>query len=76
MLPAELDAFLKATYYTPAISPTTKLPFQSISVDAPWWRPQDAQRFEAGENFVDGNLAICPGRYDQFGALYRVHSNV
>jgi hypothetical protein len=54
MLPAELDAFLKATRYTPSISPTTELPFQSISNDAPWWRPQDAQRFEAGENFVDG----------------------
>ena len=54
MLPVELDAFLKATRYTPAISPTAKLPFQSIAVDAPWWRPQDAQRFEAGENFVDG----------------------
>ena len=54
MLPAELDAFLKATRYTPSISPTTELPFQSISNDAPWWRPQDAQRFEAGQNFVDG----------------------
>lgn len=54
MLPAELASFLKATRYTPSISPTTKLPFQSISNDAPWWRPQDAQRFEAGENFVDG----------------------
>jgi len=52
--PAELDAFLKATRYTPSIGPTTKLPFQSIAVDAPWWRPQDAQRFEAGQNFVDG----------------------
>jgi len=54
MLPAELDAFLKATRYTPSISPATTMPFQSISVDAPWWRPQDAQRFEAGQNFVDG----------------------
>jgi hypothetical protein len=54
MPPAELDAFLKATRYTPAISPSTKLPFQSISADVPWWRPQDAQRFAAGENFVDG----------------------
>ncbi|MEO7913486.1 MAG: hypothetical protein ABIV47_27865 [Roseiflexaceae bacterium] len=54
MLPKELDVFLKATRYTPSISPTTELPFQSISDDAPWWRPQDAQRFEAGENFVDG----------------------
>jgi hypothetical protein len=54
MLPAELDAFLKATRYTPSISTATTIPFQSISNDAPWWRPQDAQRFEAGENFVDG----------------------
>jgi hypothetical protein len=54
MLPAELDAFLQATRYTPSISPTTEISFQSISDDAPWWRPQDAVRFEAGENFVDG----------------------
>ena len=54
MLPAELAAFLKATHYTPAISSTTEVPFQSISDGAPWWQPQEAQRFEAGQNFVDG----------------------
>jgi hypothetical protein len=54
MLPAELDTFLKATRYTPSISPTTKIPFQSLSDGISWWRPQDAQRFESGENFVDG----------------------
>lgn len=54
MQPSELDAFLKATRYVPSIGPTTELPFQSLSNDVPWWRPQDAQRFEAGSNFVDG----------------------
>jgi hypothetical protein len=54
MRPADLDAFLKATRYTPSIGPTTELPFQSISVDPLWWRPQDAQRFQAGNNYVDG----------------------
>jgi hypothetical protein len=54
MAPAELDSFLRSTRYTPAIGPTTAVPFQSLAEDAPWWRPQDAQRFEAGTNFVDG----------------------
>jgi hypothetical protein len=54
MLPADLDTFLQATRYTPSISPTGVIPFQSIAPDTPWWRPQDAQRFEAGKNFVDG----------------------
>jgi len=54
MAPADLDAFLRATRYTPSIGPTAAIPFQPIAPDAPWWRPQDAKRFEAGQNFVDG----------------------
>jgi hypothetical protein len=52
--PADLDSFLKATRYTPSIAPATQMSFQSIAPDAPWWRPQDAKRFEAGDGFVDG----------------------
>jgi hypothetical protein len=51
--PADLDAFLRATRYTPSIGPTAEIPFQSLAPDASWWRPQDAQRFEAGQNVVD-----------------------
>jgi hypothetical protein len=54
MAPADLEPFLRSTRYTPSISPTAEVPFQSIDVDAPWWRPQDAKRFEAGANVVDG----------------------
>jgi len=46
----------KATRYTSSIGPTTMILFQltMISEEPPWWRPRDAQRFEAGEKFVDG----------------------
>jgi hypothetical protein len=54
MAPADLGPFLKGTRYTPSVGPAKQVPFQSIAPDAPWWRPQDAQRFEAGNNFVDG----------------------
>ena len=49
-----LESCLRSTRYTPAIGPTSEIPFQSLAEEAPWWRPQDAQRFEAGTNFVDG----------------------
>jgi hypothetical protein len=54
MAPAELESFLRSTRYTPAIGPTSEIPFQTLAEDAPWWRPQDAQRFQAGTSFVDG----------------------
>jgi hypothetical protein len=54
MAPGELESFLRSTRYTPAIGPATEIPFQALVEDAPWWRPQDAQRFQAGTNFVDG----------------------
>ena len=52
--PTDLEPFLKGTRYTPPVGPAKGIPFQSIAPDAPWWRPQDAQRYEAGVNFVDG----------------------
>jgi hypothetical protein len=67
--PADLEPFMKGTRYTPSIGPAKAIPFQSIAPDAPWWRPQDAQRYQAGVNFVDGISQTVlvdmtnPGRY-------------
>ena len=59
MAPADLEAFLKGTRYTPSVGPAKAVPFQPIAPDAPWWRPQDALRFEAGATSSTASRRRC-----------------
>lgn len=53
--PADLNSFLGATRYTPAVSQSTDIPFQqSLEPNQNWWQPAMAKSFLAGAGFVDG----------------------
>jgi hypothetical protein len=51
---AELDAFLAASRYTPALDMAV-VPFQQhLEPKAVWWQPRNAARFRAGSAFSGG----------------------